>query len=426
MDLALEKFDPAILDGAGLIAFSIPMHTAARLTVPLIGRIRSLRPDVPVAAYGLYAVMNRDYFSTLGVLSILGTDSGPDLLALSRKLAGRSSEPPENREKPAAKTHFLLPDRRGLPGLDRYAHLLTADGTRKMVGYVEASQGCKHFCRHCPVVPVFRGRFRAVPRERVLADIRQQVLSGARHITFGDPDFLNGPTHGRRLIEALHAEFPDLTYDVTIKVEHILANRKLLPILRKTGCLFITSAVESLNDVILEHLAKDHSRSDFFRLIKLLDESGLDLAPTFVPFTPWTSLDDYLDLLRVIAELGLIESVQPVQLSIRLLIPPGSKLLELDEIKSRIGPLDKASFLYPWENPDPRVDRLQREVQKLVQGSPNAPRGRIFLRIWETAHQTAGIELPALPEAVQRRPPAQLSEPWYCCAEPTEMQYRFL
>lgn len=427
MDLAVERFDRSCLVDVDLVAFSIPMHTAARLTVPLVTQIRETRPEIQLAAYGLYAVMNRDYFSALGVDNILGTQSGSDLLDLSRRLdPGPGKEPADDPGVNRSRYKFLVPDRSDLPGLERYAHLQMADGRLQTTGYVESSQGCKHFCRHCPVVSVYRGRFRAVPSATVLADIRQQVRAGARHITFGDPDFLNGPTHARRLVEALHAQFPDLTYDVTIKVEHILSNPTLLPILKQTGCLFITSAVESVNDDILRCLAKGHSRNDFFRVMEVLDETGLDLSPTFIPFTPWTTLNDYIDLLRVIAELGLIDSVTPVQYSIRLLIPPGSLLLDLDEIRSRIRPLRKESFLYPWESVDPRVDQLQEEVRKLAQASGKLPRRQIFAKLWEIAHESAEVAVPARPETVQRKVPAQLSEPWYCCAEPTENQYRFL
>ncbi|MGH8553627.1 MAG: radical SAM protein, partial [Methylococcales bacterium] len=367
-------------------------------------------PAIHLAAYGLYAIMNADYFKALGVDRILSSQTASELLDLCRKLEPASHN---SVDISGSEQKFRLPDRSGLPGLEHYARLRFADGALKTVGYVEASQGCKHFCRHCPVVPVHQGRFRAIPREIVLADIRQQVQAGACHITFGDPDFLNGPTHGRRLIEALHDEFPDLTYDVTIKVEHLLSNRALLPALKQSGCLFIISAVESLNDEILERLAKGHSRADFFRLIEVLDEAGLALAPTFIPFTPWTSLEDYLDLLQVIAELGLIDSVAPVQLSMHLLIPPGSLLLDLDEIQSSIEPLDEASFLYPWKSRDPRVDRLQQEVHRLARESARLPRHAIFSALWRSVHETAGIKGPALPDSLQRKLPAQLTEPWY-------------
>src|SRR5439155_1234828 len=99
------------------------------------------------------------------------------------------------------------------------------DGSRRTVGYTEASRGCRHLCRHCPIVPIYNGQFRIVPVGVVLADVDAQVRAGAGHITFGDPDFFNGPTHALRVVERLHAAHPSVTYDVTIKVEHLLRNR---------------------------------------------------------------------------------------------------------------------------------------------------------------------------------------------------------
>src|SRR5206468_10963495 len=111
-----------------------------------------------------------------------------------------------------------VPSRAGLPGLKAYAHLEHA-GRRTLVAYVEASRGCRHRCRHCPIPPVYGGRFFVVPREIVLEDIRQQIREGATHFTFGDPDFLNGPGHSLGILRAAHREFPALTFDFTAKIE---------------------------------------------------------------------------------------------------------------------------------------------------------------------------------------------------------------
>ncbi len=127
-----------------------------------------------------------------------------------------------------------MPRRESLPDLGKYARYMD-NGTAYPAGYVEASRGCLHTCRHCPVVPIYNGRFFIVPVETVLADIRQQVMAGAQHITFGDPDFLNGPGHARKLAQALHAEFPGLSFDFTTKVEHILAHGDLLAELADLG-----------------------------------------------------------------------------------------------------------------------------------------------------------------------------------------------
>ena len=302
---------------------------------------------------------------------------------------------------------FRVPDRAGLPELRQYAALM-AGGERKTVGYTEASRGCKHLCRHCPVVPVYEGRFRVVQRDVVLADARQQIASGAQHITFGDPDFLNGPGHANAVAEAFHAEFPGVTYDVTIKIEHLLKHRDLLPVLKRTGCLFITSAVESLDDRVLQLLAKGHTRADFLEALELTRAHGLTLAPTFVPFTPWTSKEDYLDLLSTIRELGLFGSVAPIQLAIRLLVPAGSKLLDLAEMNA--GDFDAEALSYRWEHPDPEMDQLCSDLQKIAGGCGS--RSEILARMWQRA-----FGAPAELDAEDTQIP-HMTENWYCCAEP--------
>ena len=257
-------------------------------------------------------------------------NSEPRLLSLAERL--RSDRRAEVQSEPVislARIEFLTPDRTGLPPLARYAHLQMPDGSAKVVGFAEGSRGCKHWCRHCPVVPVYQGKFRVVQVPVVLADIRSQVAMGAEHISFGDPDFLNGPTHALKLARALHAEFPDLSFDATIKVQHLIEHAMLLPELKRCGCLYVTSAVEAVDDRILEYLDKNHSAEDFGRAVALLRQAGIAFAPTFVAFTPWTTLDGYVDLLRRLIELELVESVPPIQLCIRLLVPEGSYLLKL-------------------------------------------------------------------------------------------------
>jgi radical SAM superfamily enzyme YgiQ (UPF0313 family) len=344
-----------------------------------------------------------------------------------------NTENPENTERKEARgannggaipvislsrQEFLLPDRAGMVPLSNYAHLRLPDGSHRIAGYTEATRGCKHLCRHCPVVPVYRGVFRVVEREVVLADIRQQVAAGAQHITFGDPDFFNGPGHALAIVEAFHREFPALSYDVTIKVEHLLRHANLIAALRDTGCAFVLTAAESVDDLILDRLAKGHSRADFLSVVRLCREAGLPLQPTFVPFTPWTTLRGYCDLLRVLAEEELMESIAPVQLAIRLLIPAGSLLLELEEVRRIAGPFDPAALVHPWRHSDPRLDAFAEEVQDIVERSEKLgrSRGQTFRRIWDAAHAAADLEPmpPPEPGIVARAAVPFLTEPWYC------------
>ena len=424
LDLSLEKLDPEILAGADLVAIYVAMHTATRIAVEAIPRIQAIVPTAHLCVYGLYAPMNADFLRGLGVATVLGGEFEPALLSLVRRIKAGDVQEQHEPVINLSKVEFLQPRRELLPQLERYAHLQVPGAGNKVVGFAEGSRGCKHLCRHCPVVPVYQGRFRVVPVEIVLADVRQQVVAGARHISFGDPDFLNGPTHARRLVEALHSEFPWITYDVTIKIQHLIEQAELLPLLKDTGCLFITSAVESVDDKVLDLLVKNHTSQDFNHAVGLLQAAGIALAPTFVPFTPWTTLQAYLDLLHRLVELRLVESVPPIQLAIRLLIPEGSYLLDVPGFREKIEVFDAHILGYPWKNPDPRVDHLQRVVQTLVaEGEAQGlARREIFAGIWRQAHQAAGLTIPALPEGSLGEEIPHMSEPWYCCAEPTDQQ----
>lgn len=408
-DLSREPFPAEAVRAADWVAFHLPMHTATRMAVPEIEVTRRLNPAARICCYGLYAPVNQEMLRKLGVTHVVG---GEFEKALADVISGRTpAVPPVILDR----LPFRIPDRSTLPALREYAGLITGL-ERKTTGYTEASRGCKHLCRHCPIVPVYEGRFRVVPREVVLADARQQIAAGARHITFGDPDFFNGPGHALPLVEDFHREFPDVTYDVTIKIEHLLKHREALSVLKRTGCLFVTSAVESLDDQVLARLAKGHTRADFLEAVELTRAHGLTLAPTFVAFTPWTSREDYLDLLRTIRELDLIENVAPIQLAIRLLIPAGSKLLELDDLP--VERFDAAALSWLWRHPDPEMDRLCAELQKLVgQGDRmGASRTEIFATIWARAFGTKAD--PDFGETGMPIP--RLTEAWYCCAEPVE------
>ena len=424
LDLSVQMLEPEVLAGAELVAIYVAMHTATRIAVAALPRIQQLAPHAHLCVYGLYAPMNEAMFRDLGVATVLGGEVEPALVSLVRRLKNNDGKIQTEPVVSLAKIDFIAPDRSGLPALVRYAHLLLGKDETRVVGFAEGSRGCKHMCRHCPVVPVYQGKFRILPVEVVMQDIRQQVAAGAQHISFGDPDFFNGPTHAERLMQALHAEFPNVTYDATIKIQHLLAHAELLPVLKQTGCLFITSAVESVDDQVLEHLAKHHTNADFGRAVQLVRATGITLAPTFVPFTPWTTLEGYIALLARLVELKLIESVPPIQLAIRLLVPQGSELLKLPGFMNYLGAFDPQLLGYPWQNADRRVDALHKDIQAWVMEAESGglARREIFARIWNLAHTATGLSAPALPEGGADAPGPRLSEPWYCCAEPTDQQ----
>jgi radical SAM superfamily enzyme YgiQ (UPF0313 family) len=428
IDLAVEALDDAArarLAGARLVAISVPMHTALVLGRRVAAHVRQANPNAHLCFFGLYATLNRVLLAA-EANSVLGPDCEAQLVELAVSLGTGAARPETPR--PPGRRPSLVPDRGALPGLEKYARLAIA-GERRVSGHVEATRGCKHLCRHCPIPPVYEGHFFAVPADVVLGDARSQISAGARHIDFGDPDFLNGPKHALRVARALHAEHPDVTFSFTAKVEHIVAHGALIPELAGLGALFVVSAVESLSDRVLAALAKGHSAADVPRALEIVRRAGISLRPTFVAFTPWTTLDDYLELCGFIRAHDLEDEVDPVQLSLRLLVPPGSLLLAAPEIAPFLGALDEQALSYRWTHPDPRMDRLEAEVSALVEAATAAGEDPVatFGRIHRLAAAAASVDGRALdgvpvPARVRRPPPPHLTEPWFCCAQPTRRQ----
>ena len=418
-DLAVAHFDPDPIRAADLVAFHIPMHTATRLAEKALDTVRAVNPGARICFYGLYGPPNDEYLRAIGADDVLGPEFEPELVAIALELDGTDEAVlTDPKLRPGAPSNrFTIPDRTGLPALAKYGRLELADGSQKVTGYTEATRGCRHLCRHCPVVPVYGGRFVVVPADVVIEDVRRQVDAGAEHITFGDPDFFNGPRHGLRIVERLHREFPNLTYDVTVKVEHLHRHSGLIPTLKETGCALVTSAVESFDDDILGKFDKRHTTAQFDDVLARMRAEGLPLNATFVAFTPWTSLDGYAEFLHRIAALDLVGSVAPIQYAIRLLIVARSRLLELDDVASLAGDFDPHALAHPWVHPDPRVDRLQTDVLEVVESgqAADASRVEIFTRLWDIAQGAVGSS--ARVPSLDVRDPATipfLTEPWFC------------
>ena len=431
LDIAVENFDEEKIQAAQFLGISVPMHTALRLGVRVAERIRQVNPTCHICFYGLYASLNADYLLDQVADSVIGGEYEAALVALIQALENGNHTQVEGvafRGKPAKAfldwLTYLVPNREGLSPLESYAKL-EWNGSHSLVGYVEATRGCLHHCLHCPIPPVYGGRFFAVPKEIVLEDIRRLVHSGAQHITFGDPDFLNGPTHSLRIVRAVHEEFPELTFDFTSKIEHILKHRSIFPELSKFGCIFMISAVESLSDTVLANLEKGHTRADVYQALAIVRDAGIAFRPTWVAFTPWTTLDDYIEMLEFVSNEDLIDHVDSVQYTIRLLVPPGSALLWRPEIQPFLGPLAQASFFYSWTHPDPGMDLLYREVRLIVENATQASEDPVmtFNCVRKLGYSFRGEVAVAeeVPSPNRIRPP-RLTEPWFCCSEPTDEQ----
>ncbi|MEJ7728872.1 MAG: CUAEP/CCAEP-tail radical SAM protein [Polyangiaceae bacterium] len=439
IDASLDTVPAEAVARARLVAISVPMHTALRLGVRIAARVRAANPAAHVCMFGLYASMNAEYLLREVAHSVIGGEFESALVALAcaqrdgargpdivGPVPGVALRPAAGEPVPVAvpvreRLPFLVPRRDRLPRLDRYAELIgPTPGERRTVAYAETSRGCLHRCTHCPVTPVYQGRFFVVPREVVLADVEQQLAAGAGHVTFGDPDFWNGIGHSMAVLRELAARHPEVSFDVTIKVEHLLRHRHRLAELAELGCAFVISAVESLSDEVLRRLDKGHSAADVREVVRLCREAGLALRPTLVAFTPWTGLDDYRALCDFVVEEALVDHVDPIQLAIRLLLPPGSALLPLVRGEPWLGALAAEDFGYAWTHPDPRVDALHQAVTQAVEEGTGRgdDAGVILAAIRGLAHAASGLPPPEASTGA-RVFVAKLTEPWFCCAEPS-------
>ena len=417
-DLSVEDWDDDALSWADAVAFSVPMHTATRLAIRAANHVGSSNPDMPMCFYGLYAMAGASGMASSAPTKAIAGEYEPKLLEWIETLSvfGPSRES-NGIEIDLGRHEYQVPTRSGLPQLDRYAHLANGDEHR-LVGYVEASHGCIHRCTHCPVPVIYDGRIRIVDAETVLDDIAHLSEMGAEHITFGDPDFLNGLGHSLRIVRAMHDRFPALTFDCTAKVEHIVRHRGIWPEFAEAGCIFVVSAFESMNDDILAKLDKGHTAQDAAECVEVLRRNGIEPRPSLLPFTPWTTFADLFDILDFVSSHELIENVDPIQYAIRLLLPQGSLLLDDPDLKPYIGDYDSEGLAYGWHSADPRLDTLQKRLSKVVEERSKTDETAIesFTRIVDEVAAAAGVRRRAArphAAATQRITP-RLTESWFC------------
>lgn len=424
LDLAAEDYDPDRVAWADAIAISVPMHTGMRLGVAFARRARREAPHTPVAAYGLYAPTGAD--RTVGETFdvALAGEVEPALLAWVDALAaGGDQAGARDAAGPLVQVargrdRFATPARDLLPPLQRYAHL-EVDGEHRLVGAVETTHGCKYHCTHCPLPTVYDGALRVVDRESLLADVDQLVAGGAQHLTFADADFLNGPAHALAVARAVHERHPHLTFDATVKVEHVLAHRDVWPELAELGFSFVISAVESLDEEILAILDKGHTAADATEAVRVLRAAGIEPRPTLLPFTPWSSVETLNRIVDWVLAEDLLGNLDPIQLAIRLLVPEGSLLAAHRAFAPHAGAYDRERLQITWAHPDPGMDELQQQLeQRVADGAAADEDGpatliemvRLIRRAGRRDDDLDAGRIPA--GSVQGRP--RMTEPWFC------------
>ncbi len=410
VDLAVESWPTERVATADVIVLPVPMHTAARMAVDASARVRSEGSGARLACFGLYA-----HLAGGGLDLAVDASFGPHEV---EAFLGWLAEQPVRVTVPAVRSdRAFVTSAMADVTLVRYAKLAIGD-ERRVAGAVAASTGCLHRCTHCPVPVAFDGRIRLSTVESVLQAASTQVAAGAEHLSFVDPDFLNAPSHARRVVRALKLAHPTVTFDCTVKVEHILRHAEIWPEFA-AGCLFVVSALESVDDEVLRILDKGHSAADGERAVEILRSAGIEIRPSLLPFTPWTTVEGVGELFAFAERCDLVASIDPVQFSIRLLVPQGSLLATHAAMLPYRGIYDVARMSYRWVSAHAGVDDLQVRLATIAEdGASSGETARqTYARMRATVAETLGPGQTILSASIgfgstEARP--KMTEPWFC------------
>ena len=402
VDYSIEEKN-LTLDNYDVLGIYASMHTASVLAEQYL-RDRKLPNKLFV--FGLYANVFSEMFSNFQSIHSFDSDELESLL--------------EVQLNPNYSFKHSVPDRTILPSITDYSHIV--DGSNNLIaGSVETTYGCKHECTHCPVPIEFKGMFKTFGTEKIITDVTNQVEEGAKHISFNDPDFFNGPKHALKILQLLNEKHPSITYDSTIKVEHILKYPDYFQELKNLNMLFVISAFETTNDHVLNILQKNHSFNDLNKAVELSLENNIDIRPTWMPFSPWTEQNDLISIIKLIENYKLRETVDPIQLTIKLLVPKNSLILKKPEMKEYLLDYDPASFSYAWKYKFPNIDNIQNELFTYVLQHESENEYTQYLGLVDIL-ETHTNETLLNSEKYSQRIVPKLSETWFCCAEPNKIQ----
>ena len=109
----------------------------------------------------------------------------------------------------------------------------------------------------------------------------------------------------------------------------------------------------------------------------------------------------------------MVAAVPPVQLGLRLLVPPASPLVEPIRAAGWLREFDDDGLIWHWRHPDPRMDALQAEISALVERAEGATSAQVFAAVKQIAcDRLNATPWPDAPPGPQHVP--GLTEAWFC------------
>lgn len=366
LDTYVDGINEKMFDSPDLVAISIPLFDSLLPGIEIAKKVRAINSKAHVTFFGQYATLNSSRLvEKYGDSCVVGEWEEP-LVKLAHFLAGDSGmELSGIRRRTTDKIHpnfardkFVIPNRDLLPPLYKYPQVQINKlcESEQIVGTTEIARGCHHKCLYCSVFAAYGGKVLLIPEDLVIADVTNMVNNGATHITFIDADFFNSKQHGIKILRKLNNLFPNISYDFTTRVDHILENEHTLMEMSSLNVKFITSALEFPTQEVLDAVAKQTSLEDIERAIKILRKINIKLNPTFIMFNPWINLEDLVFFKQFVEKNDLDNIIDPIQYETRLHLYKGSPLLNSSSLSNI--ELEEKEFHLEWKHPDPMVDQL--------------------------------------------------------------------
>lgn len=217
----------------------------------------------------------------------------------------------------------------------------SADGLRRRAVSLVTSRSCPLNCNFCSIISM-NTSYRTISVEVGIEWLRQEMnRSPFEHIYFLDADFLVSKSRARHWSQAIHANFPDVTWSVQVNVGHVLALGESLKELRSRGLVAAELGLEAGNDRQLSIFNK----TNFGKLatvdqskvaVKLLRDADIQVGVDYIMFYPDLTLRELAQNLSFISEAGLIDSYDTGHYNNELLLFPGTVMREVYQKESEM------------------------------------------------------------------------------------------
>jgi anaerobic magnesium-protoporphyrin IX monomethyl ester cyclase len=162
-------------------------------------------------------------------------------------------------------------------------HFAAMAGRDVRYALIEGSRGCPFECSFCTQWRHWQRKWRTKSAKRIADEIEFCYSDfGSRFVWLTDDNFGAGPRAGEIAEEIIKRKMTDLTWFVQARCDDIIANKDVLPKLRKSGLNWVLLGVENHAASTLRSFQKGIKPEDAELAVKLLKENGIFAHAMFI------------------------------------------------------------------------------------------------------------------------------------------------